>query len=94
MLNVNVPDIPLKEIKGMRIARQGKRVYDDSIHETFNPHGEKYYWIGGGNPYWERGEDTDIQSIQDGYVSVTPIHLDLTNYQAIDFLKDRLSFDI
>lgn len=94
LLNVNIPDLPLTEIKGMRIARQGKRVYDDSIQETFNPHGEKYYWIGGGNPYWERGEDTDIQSIQDGYVSVTPIHLDLTNYQAIDFLKDRLSFDI
>ena len=89
LLNVNVPNTNARSIKGMKLTRQGKRIYDDSIKETFDPHGEKHYWIGGGNPYWEHGTDTDIQAIQDNYISVTPIHLDLTNYDALKFLKKR-----
>lgn len=94
LLNVNVPNLPLKDIKGIKITRQGKHIYDESIHETFAPNGEKYYWIGGGNPYWEHGDDTDIQAIKDDHVSITPIHLDLTNYEALEFLKERLSINI
>ncbi len=94
LLNVNVPDMPYSGIKGMKLVRQGKRVYDDAIQETFDPLGEKYYWIGGGKPYWERGEDTDIQAVSDSYVSITPLHLDLTNYEAMDFLRDRLSINL
>jgi 5'-nucleotidase len=90
LLNINVPGLPIRDIRGMKLTRQGKRIYDDSIQETFDPHGEKHYWIGGGNPYWEHGEDTDIQAIQDNCVSLTPIHLDLTNYDALKFLKKRL----
>lgn len=91
LLNVNVPNVNIQHLKGMKFTRQGKRIYDGSIKETFDPHGEKYYWIGGGQPYWEHGEDTDIQAVQDNYVSITPIHLDLTNYNALQFLKERLS---
>ncbi len=94
LLNVNVPDTAYENIKGIKITRQGKRIYDGAIKETFDPLGEKYYWIGGGKPYWEHGEDTDIQAIQDNHVSATPIHLDLTNYEAIKFLKDRLLLDL
>jgi 5'-nucleotidase len=94
LLNVNVPDVPIQNIKGIKLTRQGKRIYDDAIQETFDPHGEKHYWIGGGKPYWEHGEDTDIQAVQDDYISVTPVHLDLTNYEALKFLKDRLEFNI
>jgi len=94
LLNVNIPDVPRGSIKGLKLTRQGKRIYDDSIKETFDPHGEKHYWIGGGKPYWEHGEDTDIQAVQDQYVSITPIHLDLTNYDALDFLKDKLSLNL
>ncbi len=94
LLNVNVPNLPVKDIKGIKITRQGKHIYDESIHETFAPNGEKYYWIGGGNPYWEHGEDTDIQAIKDDYVSITPIHLDLTNYEALEFLKERLFINL
>lgn len=90
LLNVNIPDVPYDKLRGMRLTRQGKRIYDDSIKETFDPHGQKHYWIGGGNPFWEHGEDTDIQAVQDNCVSVTPIHLDLTNYDALNFLKTRL----
>jgi 5'-nucleotidase len=92
LLNVNVPNLSLQDIMGFRFTRQGKRVYDNSVQETFNPHGEKHFWIGGGQPFWEHGEDTDIKAIQDNCVSVTPLHLDLTNYNALGFLKDRMKF--
>jgi 5'-nucleotidase len=94
LLNVNVPNIPARDIAGIKLTRQGKRIYDNSIQETFDPHGEKHYWIGGGRPFWEHGEDTDIQAIQDNHISITPIHLDLTNYDALTFLRERLSFRI
>ena len=67
---------------------------DEKIKETFDPWGRKHYWIGGGIPFWEHGEDTDIQAVKDNYVSITPIHLDLTNYDAMKFLKNRLSITI
>lgn len=89
LLNVNVPNVPRKDIKGVKFTRQGKRVYDGAIKETFSPWGEMYYWIGGGMPFWEHGEDTDINAVLGGYISITPVHLDLTNYKAMDFLKER-----
>ncbi len=86
-LNVNVPDT--KEIKGIKFTRQGKRIYDNSIKETLDPRGRKHYWIGGGVPMWESGEDTDFEAVQNGYISVTPIHLDLTNYKALKYMKNN-----
>ncbi|MBI4686542.1 MAG: 5'/3'-nucleotidase SurE [Nitrospirae bacterium] len=86
LLNVNIPDS--KNIKGIEITRQGKRVYDNSIHEMSDPRGRRHYWIGGGTPLWEAGEDTDFEAIQKGFVSVTPVHLDLTNYSALRYLKN------
>jgi len=91
LLNVNIPDTAKEKIKGIKFTRQGKRIYDGSIHETFDPHGEKHYWIGGGKPYWEHAEDTDIQAVYDGYISVTPLHLDMTNYDALKSLQERLA---
>ena len=92
LLNVNIPDVSHDALRGIKLTRQGKRIYDNAVKETFDPHGQKHFWIGGGKPYWEHGEDTDIQAVQDHFVSVTPIHLDLTNYGALQFLKNRLSF--
>lgn len=89
LLNVNVPNLSPEKIKGIKFTRQGKRLYDNAIQEVYSPTGEKHYWIGGGEPYWEHGEDTDISAVMDGYVSVTPIHLDLTNYEALKFLSER-----
>ena len=89
LLNVNVPNIPRQQIKGIKITRQGKRIYENSIQETFNPWGEKYYWIGGGRTFWEHGDEADMEAVQQNYVSITPIHLDLTNHGALTFLRDR-----
>jgi 5'-nucleotidase len=87
LLNVNVPNLPKETLKGIRITKQGKRMYDNAIQDIYSPWGEKHYWIGGGKPYWEHGEDLDMQSVIDGYVSVTPVHLDMTNYSALEVLR-------
>lgn len=94
LLNVNVPNLPIKDIKGVKITRQCKRLYDGAVKEIISPWGEKHYWIGGGKPYWEHGDDTDSSAVFDGYVSLTPIHLDLTNYDAIKYFKEKkITFD-
>lgn len=86
LLNANVP--ATDSIKGIKITRQGRRLWDNSIQETLDPRGRKHYWIGGGTPFPESGKDTDVYAVNNGYVSVTPIHLDLTNHQGIDLLKN------
>ena len=87
LLNVNVPNLSAAEIKGIRFTRQGRRVYDDAIKETFDPWGKKHYWIGGGTPTWDAGNDTDAQAILAEYISITPLHLDLTNHAALKKLR-------
>ncbi len=78
LLNINVPEG--NDIKGHRMTKQGKRVYGDAIIEKVDPRGKKYYWIGGDILRWEGGKDTDFEAIADKFISITPIHLDLTNY--------------
>ena len=88
LLNVNIPNIPRKDIKGIKLTRQGKRIYENSIQEMLNPWGEKHFWIGGGEIYWEHGGDTDMEAVQDNFVSISPVHLDLTNYNALKFMRE------
>ncbi|MDA8087471.1 MAG: 5'/3'-nucleotidase SurE [Nitrospiraceae bacterium] len=90
LLNVNIPNAA---IKGVRFTRQSKRIYHGAIHETKSPWGEVHYWIGGGKPFWERGDDTDMDAVMEGYVSITPIHLDFTNNAAMDWLKRKWGGD-
>ena len=89
LLNVNVPNVPYEEIKGWRFTRQGKRRYEGAIHDTPSPWGDDYYWIGGGKPTWDKGEENDINAVQQGMVSITPLHLDLTNHNTMDFLAGQ-----
>jgi 5'-nucleotidase len=83
-INVNVPETPPK---GVLITRQGKRVYEDAVVENRDPRGRSYYWIGAGELGFQDLEGTDFHALHRGYVSVTPLHLDLTNYAAIDRLR-------
>jgi 5'-nucleotidase len=78
LLNVNVPYLPEAEIKGYKITRQGLRVYRDSLVRREDPRGRPYYWIGGEAPTGVVEEGTDIGALADGYVSITPLQLDLT----------------
>lgn len=86
LLNINVPADP--SFKGLAITRQGRRLWENSIQETFDPWGRKHYWIGGGTPLRDHAEDTDVAAIDKGLVSVIPIHLDLTNHSGIDLLRN------
>src|SRR5205085_175562 len=79
LLNVNVPNLPEDQIKGVQITRLGRRIYKDELIVRTDPRGHKYYWIGGeAPPIHPRLEGTDVTAIDDGYVSITPIHMDLT----------------
>ncbi|RMG67260.1 MAG: 5'/3'-nucleotidase SurE [Nitrospirae bacterium] len=89
LLNVNVPNLKEEAIRGVKFTRQGKRVYDNAIHETLDPWGRKHYWIGGGTPSWDSEDDTDIRAVTEKYISITPLHLDLTNYDALGYIKTR-----
>ncbi len=84
LLNVNVPDLPSRSIKGARITCLSRRRFDNPIIEKLDPHGRKYYWIAGTRLSWSRSKDADHEALQDGYVSITPIHLDLTHYGVLD----------
>lgn len=94
LLNINVPNVTIDKIKGIKFTRQGKRVYDNTVHEILDPNGNQHYWIGGGDPSWEKGNDTDIQAIQSGYISITPVHLDQTNYEALKLLRKQWMFHL
>jgi len=80
LINVNVPP---QTPKGIRLARLGHRVYSDKIVEQQDPRGRAHYWLGGGEPAWETLEGTDMGAIHEGYVSVSPVQLDLTNHGAL-----------
>jgi 5'-nucleotidase len=83
-LNVNVPS---EGAKGVRLTRQGKRIYGDLVVEKRDPRGRKYYWIGGGELGFEDIEGTDFNAVQNGFISVTPLHFDLTNYRSFEGLS-------
>ena len=83
LLNVNVPALPAAELRGYRVTRQGKRRYGDALVEHLDPRGRKYYWIGGEDLGFVPSEGTDCTAVAGGYVSITPLHLDLTNYASI-----------
>jgi len=87
LLNVNIPYLQDEEIKGILVTRQGLREYRDVLERRLDPRGRPYYWIGGDAPTGLPEEGTDIGALASGYVSLTPLHLDLTAHQAIGALK-------
>ncbi|MGA2491076.1 MAG: 5'/3'-nucleotidase SurE [Anaerolineales bacterium] len=86
-LNVNVPYLKEDELKGFMITRQGLRVYRDALDARIDPRGKPYYWIGGEFPIGVLEEGTDYGAIKAGYVSITPLQLDLTARQAMEEIK-------
>jgi 5'-nucleotidase len=83
LLNVNVPFLKQEEIHGFRITRQGLRVYHSRLDERIDPRGRPYYWIGGDAPTGVPELGTDVGALAEGYVSVTPLQLDLTAFRAL-----------
>ncbi len=87
LLNVNVPYLAKEQIKGFHITRQGLRVYRDRLDRRQDPRGKPYYWIGGEAPTGIPEYGTDVGALADGYVSITPLQLDLTAYPAMQALS-------
>ena len=87
VLNINVPYLKEAELAGYMITRQGLRVYRDELDSRIDPRGKPYFWIGGEAPTGVFEDGTDFGALEDGYVSITPLQLDLTNYKAMDELK-------
>lgn len=83
LLNINLPAIAPNEVAGVKVTTLGRRAYFDSLTRAHDPSGKEYYWIGGGESRWWGGADSDFRAIQAGYISVTPLHLDLTNYRLL-----------
>jgi 5'-nucleotidase len=81
LLNVNVPPVPKDHLKGWRLTRMGKRHYSENIVERVDPRGGKYYWIGGDDLGFAQEEGTDCMSVHDGFISVTPLQVDLTDHK-------------
>jgi 5'-nucleotidase len=80
LLNVNVPDVPAADIKGVRVTRLGKRHKAESVVKTETPRGETCYWVGAAGAAADAGEGTDFHAVGLGFVSVTPLQVDLTNH--------------
>ncbi len=84
---MNLPPIRAEEVKGIRVTSLGQRRYSDSITRALDPSGREYYWIGGGEVSWKGAPDSDFAAVHEGYVSVTPLHLDLTNYGLLEEIR-------
>jgi 5'-nucleotidase len=88
LLNVNVPALPAAEVQGVRVTRMGRRHYDaNEVEQRHDPYGRPYYWLGGALPLDEDDPETDVGAIRQGYVSVTPISLDLTHHAFLNNLR-------
>ena len=84
ILNINLPDRPASEVKGLRITQLGSRFFSESLTRMKDPWGREIFWIGGGTVTWTGGEQSDHRAVAEGYVSLTPLHMDLTNYDLIE----------
>jgi 5'-nucleotidase len=88
MLNVNIPHRVWSEVKGVRVTRLGSRTYRDTLVRKTDPRGRDYYWIGGEDPVWEGRAGSDFQAVEEGFVSVTPMRLDLTDDAALEAMAE------
>ena len=86
-LNVNIPNIPAEEIKGIKICRQAKAYWEKEFNERKDPMGQSYYWLSGNFVNEDKGTDTDIWALENNYVSVVPCKFDLTAHEHIKELK-------
>ncbi len=87
LLNVNLPNLPYEKLKGIRVTRMGRSRFIEEFHKRLDPRGRTYYWLDGALEVHDDGDDIDIHAVRDGYVSITPIHLDLTAYDALETFR-------
>lgn len=88
LLNINLPPISPDDVRGVKVTSLGRRRFSDSITRAKDPSGKEYFWIGGGLTSWSGGENSDFRAVDQGYISVTPLHLDLTNYDLLEAIRE------
>jgi 5'-nucleotidase len=87
LLNINLPRVHASEVKGIKVTKLGSRFFSESITRMNDPWGREVFWIGGGEITWTGDADSDHQAVHDGYISITPLHMDLTNYSLLETVK-------
>lgn len=87
MLNVNIPNIPQDQVKGIRVTRLGSRTYQDKIEKRFDPFGNPYFWIAGKKLVWKEEDGTDYDAVKKGFISITPLNIDMTNYNFLEEIR-------
>ncbi len=92
-LNINIPQTSIEECQGIKITKAGYRIYGNDTHRHLNPRGEEYYWIGLHPLLWEKSSDSscDFEAIKNNFVSITPVHLDMTSYNDIHTLQEWIN---
>ena len=88
-LNVNIPNLAISQIKGVRVCREAKAYWADSYEKRIDPMGKDYYWLTGNFICNDKTEDTDIWALDNGYVSIVPTRPDFTSFDNLDVMKDR-----
>ncbi len=86
-LNVNIPNLPHNRLNGFMVTKLGKRIYNDEVIERVDPRGNIYYWIGGNSEGYEEMRGTDFYAVEKGYISITPLGLDMTHTGSIKTYK-------
>jgi len=84
LLSINLPALPAGEVKGIRATRLGSRYFSESLTRMKDPWGREMFWVGGGTITWTGGEDSDHRAVAEGFVSITPLHMDLTNHPLLE----------
>lgn len=86
LYNINVPNVPIRSLRGIMATRKGKRLYRDKVTKFKDPQGKECYWMGG-FPEDHMEEGTDVWAVANGYASITPVHMDMTHYETLDALR-------
>lgn len=91
LLNINIPNLPYEQLSGLKPARLGKRHESEAVIRSQDPHGREIFWIGPCGKERDAGEGTDFHAVANGFVSVTPLRIDLTHTEQLDVLKEGLA---
>lgn len=94
VFNVNIPALPVDHLKGLKICKQAYAKYEEDFLQREDPHGKMYYWLTGEFVNFDKGTDTDVWALANGYVSLVPVQFDLTNYKQKETLEKLWKNDI
>jgi len=87
LFNINLPDLPPDAVRGTRVTRQGRLMFREEFHKRLDPQRRTYYWLGGELPELDEDDDVDNAAVRQGYISITPLHYDLTDHAAIEQVR-------